>query len=63
MKRALIGGWALASLMGAAVVQAGRESRAIEGPPSPPPETKYDTRQQRRAAEKRARKMLKRAKR
>ena len=57
MKRAMIAGYGMAALFGAAVHRiADVEVAPIESPNV----DKYDTRQLRRAAEKRARKMAKR---
>ena len=59
MKRALIAGYGAAALLGMAV----RRIADVEvvAPTEPPKADKHETRQLRRAAEKRARKMAKRA--
>lgn len=53
------GGWGVSALLGAAVAQIAQPETAA--PIEPPAESKYETRQLRRAAEKRARKQAKQA--
>lgn len=59
MKRAIIAGYGMAALLGAAVGRIA-DVEAV-APTEPPKADKHETRQLRRAAEKRARKMAKRA--
>lgn len=59
MKRAVIAGYGIAALLGAAVHRIADVD--VVAPVEPPKTNKHETRQLRRAAEKRARKMAKRA--
>lgn len=59
MKRAMIARLGAAALLGVAIRQIGPQEEVAEI--EAPRETKYETRQLRRAAEKRARKMAKQA--
>lgn len=59
MRRAMIAGYGMAALLGAAVHRISDVDVVASG--GPPKADKHETRQLRRAAEKRARKMAKRA--
>ena len=60
MKRAMIAGYGMAALLGASSHRIADDVQVV-APTEPPKVDKYGTRQLRRAAEKRARKMAKRA--